>query len=80
MPKPETEYRIDPAKLKALRLSKKWTRKQLADEAGQFDPSYINQLESFPHNCGVDIATRLAKALGCTIEDLTGTFPKTTER
>lgn len=76
----KTEYLIDPAKLKSLRRTKGWSRKQLADEAGQCDPAYIFQLEASPHNCGVNKATRLAQALGCTIEDLTGTFPKTTER
>ena len=77
---PETEYRINPATLQDCRERKKWSRAQLAMEIGMADPAYIYQMERKPTNCGVDIATRLAQALGCAIEDLTGTFPKTTER
>jgi transcriptional regulator with XRE-family HTH domain len=72
----KTEYRIDPARLRALRENRKWTRGQLAMEIGMADPARLYQIERTATNCGVDIATRLANALGCTIEDLTGAFPK----
>lgn len=77
---PETEYRINPATLQSHREGRGWSRADLAEKAHIRDPSYIYQMERKPTNCGVDIATRLAQALGCKIEDLTGTFPKTTER
>ena len=76
---PETEYRIDPATLRSYREEKKWSRGHLAMEIGMADPAYLYQMENKPTNCGVDIATRLSQALDCSIEDLTGAFPKTTE-
>jgi len=74
--KPDTEYRIDPATLQSCRESRKWSRADLAEKAFIRDPSYIYQLESTPHNCGVNTAKRLADALGCSIEYLIGAFPK----
>jgi transcriptional regulator with XRE-family HTH domain len=76
MGKPDTEYRIDPVALQSWREGKGWSRADLAEKAHIRDPAYIYQIEKTPTNCGVDIATRLANALGCTIEDLTGAFPK----
>ena len=73
---PEIAYMIDPAALRSHREQKYWTRAQLAMKIGMADPARLYQLENRPTNCGVDIATRLAQALGCTIEDLTGAFPK----
>jgi transcriptional regulator with XRE-family HTH domain len=72
----KTEYRIDPARLRERREAKDWTLAHLAHVANIEQSNYVYQLERRPTNCGVDIATRLANALGCTIEDLTGAFPK----
>lgn len=72
----DTEYRISPDRLRLRRTGNALSRGHLAAKIGMCDPAYLYQMERVPKNCGVDLATRLALALGCEISDLTEEYTK----
>src|SRR4051794_28210939 len=57
------------ARLRELRASRGMTQEQLADRA-QVTPSYVGRLESGGAAPGIDLADRLAAALGTTLAEL----------
>lgn len=71
-----TGYRLDPAKLKARRTAlgvaagREMPQQEIADKARLAQPNYA-RCEVAPTNPTLDTAMRIAKALGCLIEDLT---------
>ncbi|MCP4582850.1 MAG: helix-turn-helix transcriptional regulator [candidate division Zixibacteria bacterium] len=52
---------------------KKWSQRKLAGASG-LDPVYINRIINEKRDVRISTATKLAKALDCTIDDL---FPTT---
>ena len=58
-------------KIKELRLNKGWSQEELAKESGAGRISIIRYEynERIPQ---VDVASRIANALGCTIDELLG--------
>ncbi len=72
---------LDPDKLRAARLRKRWTQRQLAEHVG-FSEDYINQLERSwaTRNKGAKLETILlfAKALEMTPKELLRVDPNAT--
>ena len=52
---------------------KKWSQRKLAGASG-LDPVYINRIINEKRDVRISTATKLARALDCTIDDL---FPAT---
>jgi transcriptional regulator with XRE-family HTH domain len=52
---------------------KKWSQRRLAGASG-LDPVYINRIINEKRDVRISTATKLARALDCTIDDL---FPMT---
>jgi len=52
---------------------KKWSQRKLAGASG-LDPVYINRIINEKRDVRISTATKLARALDCTIDDL---FPTT---
>lgn len=61
--------RVFAARLREVRHSRGLTQAQLADRAG-ITPSYMTRLENATVAPGIDMAARLAAALGTTADDL----------
>ena len=58
-----------PARLRELREAKGWTRDHLAVSAGTSSHS-VSKLEQGVRAPSLELAWRLAQALGCTLDDL----------
>ena len=55
--------------VKARRIEKKLTQEQLAEQAG-VSRVYITQMETNVRNPNIQVVYLVAKALGCTLNDL----------
>jgi transcriptional regulator with XRE-family HTH domain len=70
-------YRLDPAKLKARRAAlslaagREISQREIAEKAGMQQPNYARCEAKSKSNPSFSNAMRIAKALGCLIEDLT---------
>lgn len=56
-------------KLRHYRIKAGYTQNALAKEAG-ISQSHISEIESGVKRVGLDISRKLARVLGCTIDDL----------
>src|SRR4051812_11400028 len=80
MPGPKKQIEHDPIvarfglRLRQVRLSRGMTQAQLAEKAA-VTVSYITRLESGSYAAGIDLAARLAAALGIKVADLLPTDP-----
>jgi transcriptional regulator with XRE-family HTH domain len=80
MPRPKKQIEHDPIvarfgqRLREFRISRGLTQAQLAEKA-QVTVSYITRLESGSYAAGIDLAARLAAALGTPVADLLPTDP-----
>lgn len=62
---------IDPNKIKKHRITQALTQMELAVEVGT-SPAYISRFENAKcgTDCSIDFAMRLAKAMGCKVENI----------
>lgn len=61
-------------RIQRQRLKKGWTQRELSRQA-RVDIGWINRLESGEkHNCSLDVAVRVAKVLGVSVDYLAGVY------
>lgn len=57
--------------IKALRKRHDWSQKKLAEETG-ITQAFLCEIENGAKNPSIKTAAKLARALGCTVDELIG--------